>query len=101
MIGQTGFHRWDGTGRIARAVTHTKVQGMFAFFGPASIAALTWFFSSRPRLFMRAFVPREERFAVGRQALRGDKFRRGMRLMACLQFVAACVLGLVAWYDQH
>lgn len=64
------------------------------FLGFSSIAALTWFFSSRPRLYLRVFVPRDEWIGVARWAFRED-FRRGMRLMAGLQFGAACVFGLV------
>ena len=56
----------------------------------ASIAALTWFFSSRPRLYLLVFVPRDEWLGVARWAFR-DEYRRGMRLMAGLQFAAACV----------
>jgi hypothetical protein len=65
-----------------------------AFLGFSSIAAGTWYFSSRPRLFLRVFVPRDEWIGVARWAFRDD-FRRGMRLMAGLQFGAACVFGLV------
>jgi hypothetical protein len=65
-----------------------------AFLGFSSIAALTWFFSSRPRLYLRVFVPRDEWIGVARWALR-DEFRSGMRLMAGLQFGVACVFGSV------
>ncbi|MBA4064234.1 MAG: hypothetical protein C0501_11065 [Isosphaera sp.] len=69
--------------------------------GCSVIAAMTWFFSTRPRLFMRVFVPAESRFAFGRQALGRHRvtFRRGMRQMAGLQFAAGWVLGacLAAW----
>jgi nitrate reductase gamma subunit len=65
-----------------------------AFLGFSSIAALTWYFSSRPRLFLHLFVPRDEWIGVARWAFRED-FRRGMRLMAGLQFGVACVFGLV------
>ncbi|GIX04271.1 MAG: hypothetical protein KatS3mg114_0140 [Planctomycetaceae bacterium] len=64
-----------------------------AFLGFSSIAGLTWFFSSRPRLYLRVFMPREEWLAVARWAHRDD-FRRGMRQIAELQFAVACVLGL-------
>jgi hypothetical protein len=74
-------------------------EAMQAFLGSTFIAALTWFFSARPRLFMRVFVPREELYGAGRRILRGEEFRRGMRLMALLQFGLACVFGLVGlWY---
>ena len=66
----------------------------FAFFSFSSIAALTWFLSSRPRLYLRVFVPQDEWIGVARWVFRDD-FRRGMRLMAGLQFGVACVLGLV------
>jgi len=64
------------------------------FLGCSSVAALTWFFSSRPRLYLQAFVPRDEWIGVARWAFRED-FRRGMRLMAGLQFGVACVFGLI------
>jgi hypothetical protein len=65
--------------------------GFLAF---SSIAALTWFFSSRPRLYLCVFVPRDEWIGVARWAFRKD-FRRGLRLMAGIQFGVACVFGLV------
>jgi hypothetical protein len=67
---------------------------LFAFFGFSSVAAVVWFFSLRPRLYLRVFVPRDEWLGVARWAFRHD-FRRGMRLMAGLQFGMACVFGLV------
>jgi hypothetical protein len=67
-----------------------------ASWGFAAIAALTWFFSSRPRLFPRVFVPTGERFRAGRSILRRDEFRRGMRVMAALRFGAAGLVGLAA-----
>ena len=66
-----------------------------AFKGFGILAGLTWFFSSRPRLFMRLFVPRNELFGAGRQILRRAKFRRGLRQMAGMQFSVACVHGLI------
>jgi hypothetical protein len=65
-----------------------------AFIGFSSVAALTWFFSSRPRLFLQVFVPRDEWIGVVRWAFRDD-FRRGMQQMAGLQFGVACLFGLV------
>ena len=65
-----------------------------AFFGFSSIAALTWFLSLRPRLYLRVFVPRDEWLAVARD-IRHEEFTRGMRQMAGLQFGVACVFGLV------
>jgi hypothetical protein len=39
-----------------------------AFVGFSSIAALTWFFSSRPRLYLLVFVPRDEWLGVARNS---------------------------------
>ncbi len=65
------------------------------FAAGAGIAGLTWFFSSRPRLFLRVFVPRDHLFAAGRHVLRRAEFRRGMRLIAGLQLGGAGAIGLV------
>ena len=66
-----------------------------AFLAFSSIAALTWFFSYRPRLFVRVFVPREERRGAIRGILRDPNFGRSMRAMALLQFGVAAVFGVV------
>ncbi|VTS08284.1 hypothetical protein [Tuwongella immobilis] len=65
------------------------------FIGFACIACFTWWFSSRPRLFLQIFVPREEWFPVGRQILRHAEFRRGMRILAGLQLAMG---GLLKWW---
>jgi hypothetical protein len=71
-----------------------------AFLGFFSIAMLTWFFSSRTRLFIRVFVPRDQLFAAGRSILHPrEEFRRGMRLISWLQFFVACGFG-IAWLWQ-
>ncbi|MBA2226759.1 MAG: hypothetical protein WHU94_13535 [Thermogemmata sp.] len=67
---------------------------LVAFLGFSSIAGLTWFFSSRPRWYLRVFVPRDEWLEGGRWAFRDD-FRRDMQQMAGLQFGVGCVFGLV------
>ena len=38
---------------------------LFGFGGFSFIAALTWFFSSRPRLFIRVFMPRDKLWSTG------------------------------------
>ena len=53
------------------------------FGGFLTIACLTWFFSSRPRLFVRVFVPRESLFEA-RKFLRDPDYTKGMRWMAAL-----------------
>jgi hypothetical protein len=66
--------------------------GFLAF---SLVAALTWFFSCHPRLFIRVFVPRDEWRHSIRGILRDPNFSRGMRVIALLQFAAAVVLGSV------
>ncbi len=72
----------------------TAEASLVAFLGFASIAGLTGFFSSRPRWYLRLFVPRDKWREVARWAFRDD-FRRDMRQMAGLQFGVACVFGCV------
>jgi hypothetical protein len=67
-----------------------------AFVGFSLVASLTWFFSNRPRLFVRVFVPRDELRGAVRGILRDPNFGRGMRFIALLQFAVAAVFGLVA-----
>ena len=74
----------------------TAAEAMpIAFLGFSSIAALGWFFSYRPRLFVRVFVPRHELREAIRCILREPDFGRGMRAMALLQFSVAAVFGLL------
>ncbi|MBX9582251.1 MAG: hypothetical protein K2X87_18260 [Gemmataceae bacterium] len=80
------------------ACAASRAEPPDVFLGFASVAALTWFFSSRPRPFLRVFVPSGERFRAGRSILRRDEFRRGMRVMAALQFGTACLIGLALWW---
>src|SRR5438105_2051551 len=69
----------------------------FAAVGFSSVAGLTWFFSSRRRLFIRVFVPRDERDAI-RRILRDPGWERGMRIIVALQTVAAAVfVALALW----
>jgi hypothetical protein len=76
------------------------VDGMLsAFLSFSSIAALTWFLSSRPRLYLLVFVPRDEWLGVARWAFR-QEFCRGMRLMAGLQLGMAFVVGLLELWLQ-
>ena len=72
------------------------MNGIGAFLGFASIAGLTWLFSFCPRLFVGLFVPRENWFGSGREMLRKET-RRGMRLMALVQFLLGCIVGLVCF----
>ena len=67
-----------------------------AFLCFSCIASLTWFFSSRPRLFIRVFVPADERRDAIHGILRNPHFCKGMRFIAYLQFSVASVFGLIA-----
>lgn len=70
---------------------------LFAFVGFSTIAAMTWFFSSRPHLFVRMFVPKAElRTAVRTFLKKPEEFRQGFRLIAELQYGVAFAFGL-AW----
>ena len=67
------------------------------------VASLTWFCASRPRLFIRCFVPADELWAVARQILRTKNYATGMRFIAILQFgltgilvVATLAIGVMA-----
>ncbi len=71
----------------------TREAMFLAFLGFSTIALLSWFFSSRPRLYLRLFVPREEWLAVARD-LRRENFR-SLRQCAVLQFGVACLFGLI------
>lgn len=61
------------------------------FYG---IAGLTWFFSSRPRLFIRVFVPADRLREAAPGILRDPQFGRGMRSMAVLQAAVATAFGV-------
>lgn len=63
------------------------------------VASLTWYFSSRPRLFIRVFVPAGELRRAARGILRDPQFGRGMRIIAALQAAVATLIGLfAAWH---
>ncbi len=68
----------------------------FAFVGFSTIASATWFFSLRPRLFIKVFVPREEYRDAIRSFVRDPDFCKSMRMMAGLQFVVGALMGMTA-----
>jgi hypothetical protein len=70
----------------------------FTTIGFFSIAGLTWFFSSRPRLFIRVFVPADELRGAARGILRDPHFGRGMRFMALLQAAVATAITVACWF---
>lgn len=81
-------------------LTENVVVGFYTVGAFFFISSLTWFFSSRRRLFIRTFVPPDEL----RNAVRGmrdeDLFRQGMRFIAMLQFGVTFLILLVtlaAW----
>lgn len=61
-----------------------------------AVAGLTWFFSSRPRLFIRLFVPADELRRAVRGILRDSQFTQGMRVIALLQVAVATAIGVAA-----
>ena len=69
---------------------------VFAFVGFTVIAIMSWFFSFRPRLFIKVFVPREEYRHAIRSMIRDPNFCKGMRLMAGLQFFVGALMGMSA-----
>jgi hypothetical protein len=74
-----------------------------AFIGFSSIAAITWFFSYQPRLFVRVFVPRDEFRGAIHAFIRDPSFGRNMRMMSLLQFGVASVFGLIGlclWFGR-
>jgi hypothetical protein len=70
-----------------------------ASFGFSAIAGMTWFFSSRRRLFVRVFTPREELRQVAGGILRDPNYQRGMRIIALLQFAVGALFGLAALWS--
>jgi hypothetical protein len=71
-------------------------KAMFiAWIGFSAIGLLGWFFSSRPRLFIRVFVPRDELRIAVPAILREPGFKRDMRQMSLLQLGVGGIFGLV------
>jgi len=71
---------WYGEGGIE--------VGLFVSVGFYLLACMTWFFSSRPEMFLRTFVPPDERDTV-RSSMERPNTERGIRSMAILQAVCA------------
>ena len=69
---------------------------VFAFVGFSAIAITTWFFSLRPRLFIKVFVPREEYRDAIRSFIRNPDFCKSMRFIAGLQFLVGALMGMTA-----
>ena len=59
-----------------------------------SLSWLTFYFSSRRKLFLRCFVPADELHDVVR-GMRGPSFQTGLRVIAALQIVVAASLWIV------
>lgn len=69
---------------------------LVSWLGGSAIAGLTWFFSFRPRLYLRLFIPREDWQAAVVAVLRDPGWPRGMRRMAAVQLGFAGCFGLAA-----
>lgn len=75
---------------------------LLMWLGFSMVAGLTWFFSSRPRLFIRIFCPAEELWTAARGILKhGPDHKRAMRFIALLQFAAGSVAAMaIAWFSN-
>jgi hypothetical protein len=92
-VGQSPAFTFEAAGNSILNTTEAMPVGFIAF---ASIAAGTWFFSYRRRLFLRIFATKEDLRAVMRNLPRDPQFGQSMRAMALLQFAIAAIFGLVA-----
>jgi protein-S-isoprenylcysteine O-methyltransferase Ste14 len=81
------FVGWHNQGAAACGIL---VSLMFSI-----IATITWFFASRPRLFVRVFCPKEDRREGIRKCVRDPSFEPSMRMMSKLQFAVALWIGAV------
>jgi hypothetical protein len=72
-----------------------------AFIGFSAIAGLSWFFSYRPRLFVRVFLPQDELWGAGRRILRDPNFGRSTRAIALLQFIVATIFGVIGLWLRN
>jgi hypothetical protein len=90
--------------RMALVQVESVVVGFFLTWCALSfIACMTWFLSSRPRLFLHIFLPAKgvmpdvERRKALRMILRDPNYRSCMRAIALLQFGAAAVMVLIGY----
>ena len=74
-------------------MTETASAMLFASFGFTAVAMLTWFFSTRRRLFIRVFAPADNLREVVRELRKSPDFTKGLRMMAILQFIVAGCFG--------
>ena len=85
---------------LAHCMSTNAFNLMLASIAFTSIAMLTWFFSTRRKLFIRVFVPPDDfRNAVRSLPRKGD-YTRSFRLIGALQFLlAGCfwIAFLFAW----
>ena len=66
-----------------------------AFCGFSAVATSTLFFSYHRKLFIRVFVPREECREAIRTLPKNPDFRRGMHVIAVLQYSVAALFGIL------
>ncbi len=83
-------------------MSEARQQLLIAAVAFYSIAASTWVFSSRRKLFVRVFTPRHELKPILRRGgLRKrdeQRFKQGMRFIAGLQAVFATLLVIALCY---
>jgi hypothetical protein len=79
-----------------RTLTENMRNGFIAAGAFFLIGCITFFFSTRRKLFLRIFVPPEELWKTARSILRDPSFTQGMRAMAILQMGVGIIMALVS-----
>lgn len=63
--------------------------------GFCSIGFIAWFFSTRPKAYIRTFVPKDEMRELARLLLRDEQWTPAMQLMAKLQVGLGIILAFI------
>jgi hypothetical protein len=81
---------------IAYVAAHdgeAAVMGVLTSLAFALVASLTWIFAPHPRLFVRAFAPRDKWREATQKCVRNRTFEPSMRMMAKIQYIVALWVG--------
>jgi hypothetical protein len=78
------------------ALSENTRNGFIAADAFFLIGCVTWFFSTRRKLFIRVFVPAEELRKTARSILRDSTYVQGMRFIALLQMGIGMIMALVS-----
>jgi len=72
------------------------MAAILGFAGFLTVGCLCWYFSSRPRAYIRLFVPRGELMPAARRILRGGTaYEKGIRIIALIQILIG--VGFLVW----